>query len=167
MKKAIPISVMLTMIFMSTILHVESSAQCSEEHVFDEFKLGDNYSEIMKRSPYSQPCDNGPIDDRNRRYIVYGALSCRDHSFPNETTVMFYLKYSDEDSYNQPIEAFGYLYGSYFNDKTNFPLKPGDDLGVAQKELGEEIHTFNILRKEYTLKVHQFKADIYVICNPI
>ena len=165
MIKSIPLTVVSTAIFMSMVLHVESYAQSSKIYVFDGFKLGDNYSNVMQRSPYNQPCDDDPIDNQNRRFMVYGALPCRDNSFPNETTVMFYLKYSDEDSYNQPIEAFGYLYGSYFNDKTNFPLKPGDDLTVAQKEFGKEINTFNISRKEHTLKVHLFEGEIYVICD--
>lgn len=137
----------------------------TREYTFDGFKLGDNYGQIMQRSPYNLICDNDPIDNKARRFMCYTALACRDNSFPKETTVMFYLKYSGENKYNQPIEAFGYLYGSYFNDKTNFPLKPGDKLSKAKRKFGKELNTFDISRKDVTLKVHQFNSDIYIICN--
>lgn len=163
MKKVIFIS--MALLFTSIYLPLELAAQNSNEYVFDEFKLGDNYGEVMAREPYNKPCDNDAIDNKNRRFMIYGALSCRNDSFPNETTVMFYLTHSEEDKYNQAIEAFGYLYGSYFNTKTNFPLQPGDEMELAQKEFGKEIKTFNIERDEHTLSVHQFKADIYVISN--
>ncbi len=67
----------------------------------------------MKRAPYKSPCDNDPIDKRKRRFMVYGALPCRNRTFPQQTTVMFYLRHSKTDRYNQPIQAFAYLHGSY------------------------------------------------------
>ncbi|MDH5603322.1 MAG: hypothetical protein OEY51_05270, partial [Cyclobacteriaceae bacterium] len=110
MKKRNPQSLLLTIILACAMLPVHLHAQTNDGYVFDEFKVGDNFSEVVQRAPYNQPCDSDPID--NRRFIVYGALPCRDRSFPDETTVMFYLKNSEKDSYNQPIEAFGFLHGS-------------------------------------------------------
>lgn len=134
-----------------------------ENYTFDGFRIGDNYGELIKRSPYNLICDNDPIDNNARRFMCYTALPCRGNSFPKETTVMFYLKYSAENRYNQPIEAFAYLYGSYFNDKTNFPSKPGDKLNKAKRKFGKEINTFDISRKGVTLQVHHFSTDIYII----
>ena len=51
----------------------------------------------MKRAPYDAPCDNDPIDHNARRFMVYGALPCRDRTFPGKTTVMFYLAFSKAD----------------------------------------------------------------------
>ena len=108
----------------------------TREYTFDGFKLGDDYAnKVMSRAPYDKPCDNDPIDNNARRFMVYGAQPCRDLTFPNDTTVMFYLKYSAEDRYAQPIETFAYLHGSYFNDKSDFFIKPGVDVNpVTQNQ---------------------------------
>jgi len=134
-------------------------------YVFDNIQLGDNYGKLLQLPPYDKACDNDPIDNRNRRFMVYGGLPCRHNSFPKRTTVMFYLKYSKKNKYNQPIKAFAYLYGSYFNDKTNFPLKPGDSLSKAKKKLGSPKRKFNISRKRSMLTIYEFKEYVYVICD--
>jgi len=134
------------------------------EYTFDGFKLGDIYADkVMNRAPYDKPCDNDPIDKKARRFMVYGALPCRDLTFPDQTTVMFYLKFSDKGRYSQPIEAFAFLHGSYFNDKTDFFIKPGDKLEDARARLGAIIKNFQIKRKEYTLDVIQSAGDVYIL----
>ena len=138
----------------------------SIEYKWDGFKLGDNYAEkVMNRSPYDQPCDNDPIDNKTRRFMVYGAEPCRDRTFPDKTTVMFYLKFSEKDRYSQPIEAFAYLNGSYFHDKTNFYLSPGDKLEEARAKINAIVKNFRIKRKEYVLDVIQSAGDVYVLHN--
>jgi len=132
---------------------------------FDGFKLGDSYGDVMKRSPYDAPCDNDPIDNNARRFMVYGALPCRDRTFPGKTTVMFYLAFSKRDRYDQPIQAFAYLHGSYFNDKTSFPLKPGCKLGETKRHLGQAKRSLQIRRKRVTLTAHQFPGQIHVLAD--
>ncbi|MBI5481764.1 MAG: hypothetical protein HY906_23110 [Deltaproteobacteria bacterium] len=106
--------------------------QRAADYTFDGFKLGDEYAaKVMSRVPYDQPCDDDPIDKRARRFMVYGALPCRDRTFPEKTTVMFYLRFSDQKPLAQPIQAFAYLYGTYFDSRTSFPLKPGTTLDRA------------------------------------
>src|SRR6188508_2769646 len=40
---------------------------------FDGFRLGTEYGlKVMSRSPYNEPCDDDPIDQRARRFMVYG-----------------------------------------------------------------------------------------------
>ena len=76
------------------------------DYTFDGFKLGDEYAaKVMRRAPYDQPCDDDPIDKKARRFMVYGALPCRDRTFPDQTTVMFYLRYSEDKPLQQPIQA--------------------------------------------------------------
>lgn len=136
------------------------------QYTFDGFKLGDNYAQtVMNRPPYDQPCDNDPIDNNARRFMIYGALPCRDLTFPNQTTVMFYLKYSAKERYAQPIEAFAFLHGDYFNDKTDFFIKTGDKLEDARAKLGAIVNNFTIKRKEYTLEVIQSAGDVYILHN--
>ena len=133
---------------------------------FDGFKLGDNFAEkVMNRAPYDKPCDNDPIDNKTRRFMVYGALPCRDLTFPDKTTVMFYLKYSETERYAQSIEAFAFLHGTYFNDKNDFFIKPGDKLEDARAKFGAIVKSFQIKRKEYTLDVIQSAGDVYVLHN--
>ena len=109
------------------------------------------------------PCDNDPIDNYARTFMIYGGKKCRYSKFPNNTTVMFYLRYSEKNKYSQPIEAIGYLVGSYFNDKTNFPLRPGDDINLAFEYFGKEVNAFKIGRNEENLMVHVFNNKIHVI----
>jgi hypothetical protein len=135
-------------------------------YTFDGFKLGDEYAaKVMSRAPYDQPCDDDPIDKKARRFMVYGALPCRDRAFPDQTTVMFYLRFSEEKPLQQPIQAFAYLYGSYFNSRTDFPLKPGTTLDRAVKVLGTAGATFEIERKRTRLTVHPFPGDVYAVAK--
>jgi hypothetical protein len=136
------------------------------DYTFDGFKLGDEYAaKVMRRAPYDQPCDDDPIDKRARRFMVYGALPCRDRTFPDKTTVMFYLRFAEEKPLQQPIQAFAYLYGSYFDSRTDFPLKPGTSLDQARKALGKAGPSFTIERKRTTLTVHPFSGDVYVVAR--
>ena len=138
----------------------------SIEYKWDGFALGDNYAEkVMNRAPYDQPCDNDPIDNKTRRFMVYGAEPCRDKTFPDKTTVMFYLKFSEKDRYAQPIEAFAYLHGSYFDDKTNFFITIGDKLEDARARINAIVKNFQIKRKKYVLDVIQSAGDVYVLHN--
>ncbi|MCA9524618.1 MAG: hypothetical protein KC609_26810 [Myxococcales bacterium] len=131
---------------------------------FDGFKLGDRYTALLRRAPYDQPCDNDPIDKRSRRFMVYGGLSCRGRSFPGQTTVMLYLAFSSQNRYDQPIVAFAYLHGHYFDKKTNFPLKPGDPLSKAWRYFSPRgQHPFTIARKGLTLTVHPQPGQIYIV----
>ena len=134
------------------------------EYTFDGFKLGDNYAEkVMSRAPYDKPCDNDPIDDKARRFMVYGGLPCRDLTFPNKTTVVFYLRYSDTDKYAQPIEAFAFLGGDYFSDKTDHFITIGDKADETMTRFGVLIRTFEIKRKDLTLGVHQSAGNVYAL----
>jgi hypothetical protein len=136
------------------------------DFTFDGFRLGDEYAaKVMSRAPYDQPCDDDPIDKKARRFMVYGALPCRDRTFPDKTTVMFYLRFSEEKPLQQPIEAFAWLYGSYFNSRTDFPLKPGTPLARARQAFGKPGATFDIERKRTKLTVHPFAGDVYVVAK--
>jgi len=136
------------------------------DFTFDGFKLGDEYAaKAMARAPYDQPCDNDPIDHRARRFMVYGAKPCRGRTFPDQTTVMFYLRFSRERPYAQPIEAFAWLHGRYFDARSTFPLKPGDPLDRARKTLGEPRASFALERKGERLTVHPFPGDVFVVAR--
>ncbi|HEO64841.1 MAG TPA: hypothetical protein ENI73_03125 [Spirochaetes bacterium] len=153
----------ITTIFLIMTYAYPIGKKDSRSFTFDKFRLGDNYGKIMNRKPYNEPCDNDPVDKNKRREMVYGALPCRERTFPKKTTVIFYLKYSEKEKYTQPIEAFAYLYGSYFDDKTDFPLKPNDSLEDAKKEFNQPIKSFMLKRKRSILTVHKFKGNIFVV----
>ena len=135
---------------------------------FDGFKLGDRYeSKVTARAPYNAPCDNDPIDNRSRRFMVYGALPCRGRTFPEQTTVMFYLAMNPEGAskYEQPIVAFAWLGGGYFKSRSTFPLAPGEPKARAREVFGAALQTFDIAWKRWTLAVSRHKNDIYSIEN--
>jgi len=156
---------LITMISTSTFA-VEKSAT----YQFDGFKLGDKYgSTIMNRTPYTQPCDNDPIDNKTRRFMVYGGLKCRRGVFPEETSVMLYLTYRKNDRYDQPVEAFAWLGGKYFNTRSNFPAKIAMSLTEVRKLFGKPTGTMHIRRSKrggnILLVAIKFKGDVYAIIN--
>lgn len=142
-----------------------SPSYVASDFTMDGFKLGDRFGQVMKRPPYDQPCDNDPIDDRARRFMVYGALPCRERSFPEGTTVAFYIRYSDADRYAQPIEAFAWLGGDYFATRSDFPLKTGVDRARADAALGESDELFELRRSDHRLVVRGHPGPIYSLAD--
>jgi hypothetical protein len=132
--------------------------------VFDGFRLGSRYgSEVMTRDPYKQPCDDDPIDGKRRRFMVYGARPCRDRTFPEGTTVGFYLAYADSKSFDEPIEAFMWLGGNYFATRSDFPLKTGLPAAAAADALGAVTATFKVGEEDKALTVQKHPGDTYSV----
>lgn len=132
---------------------------------FDGFALGAPYaSAVMARAPYDAPCDDDPIDERARRFMVYGGLPCRGRAFPEETTVLFYLRFAAGDArLEQPIEAFAWLGGGYFSTRSTFPLRVGEPASRAEEVLGPAVRTFRLERKEHTLTVQTHAGDVHAL----
>jgi len=141
-------------------------ARDAASYTFDGFKLGTLYgSEVMARPPYDQPCDNDPIDNKARRFMVYSARPCRERTFPENTTVVFYLKYAETpDKYNQPIEAFGWLGGDYFASRSDFPARTGQPASAANEALGAPLKTFTVERKA-RLTVQRHPGDVWSLAE--
>ena len=59
---------------------------------FAGFRLEDSFQKVFRKSPYSKPCDDDPVDNRKRKAMVYGGLACRGRSFPKATTVVFLVE---------------------------------------------------------------------------
>lgn len=141
-------------------------ARDAASFTFDGFKLGTLFgSAVMSRPPYDQPCDNDPIDNKARRFMVYGARPCRERTFPENTTVLFYLKYTDTpDKYNQPIEAFGWLGGDYFASRSDFPARTGQPVSSANEALGAPLKAFTVERKA-RVTVQRHPGDVWSIAE--
>lgn len=136
---------------------------------FDGFRLGSIYqSEVMLREPYDKPCDNDPVKDEygfeKWRAMVYGgAILCRGRSFPEGTTVVFFLPFTEgRDRYAQPISSFAWLGGNYFSRRSTFPLSVGQSLSDAISKLGEPIRSLS-LRNNFVAHEHQGK--IYTLTD--
>jgi hypothetical protein len=146
----------------------QTSPRDATSYTFDGFKLGDLYgSTVMKRPPYDQPCDNDPIDNRSRRFMVYGALPCRDRTFPEGTTVAFYLRHEPAggDEYDQPIIAFAWLGGGYFSTRSDFPVHTGQPAAAAADALGAPLSSFEVSRKRETITVQRHPGDVYSLID--
>jgi hypothetical protein len=142
-----------------------ATARPATAYRFDGFKLGDTYSQVMARKPYDGPCDNDPTDNQKRRFMVYGGLPCRGSTFPESTTVMFFVRMGAPRSYAEPIQAFGFLHGQYFRKRSDFPIHPGDTVAQAIKVFGTALGTMTIQRKRAALTVHRFKGDVQVLAS--
>lgn len=131
---------------------------------FDGFKLGDNYGDkVLVREPYQKPCDDDPIDKKQQRFMVYGALPCRGRSFPEATTVAFFLAFTEdkEGRFNQPIEAFAWLGGNYFASRSSFPVRTGELAEVADKALGPVQLSFPLEEKGVSLQVRRHSERVW------
>lgn len=130
---------------------------------FDGFRLGDSYADVFKRTPYTTPCDDDPIDRaKTIRSMVYGGLPCRGMSFPDKTTTLFFFAFEDPDQFDKPIEAFAWLGGSYFAARSNSPLQLGAPAKDAIEVFGPPITSFEV-GKRVKLRIQEHKGSIFSI----
>ncbi|MBU1243992.1 hypothetical protein KJ612_12380 [Myxococcota bacterium] len=144
---------------------VTTPARATGPFRWDGFALGDTFDTVMSRAPYDNPCDDDAVDGRARRFMVYGALPCRDRVFPEDTTVFFFIEHTEDraQSLATKIVAFGYLHGSYFNTRTTFPLATGEEIGRVRSVLGAMRGSFTIERKDRSLLVERYDGDLHVL----
>ncbi len=141
----------------------DSPAKTAEDIVLDGFRLGDSYAELIKRTPYQDPCDDDPVDaEKTTRAMVYGGLPCRGQTFADGTTLVVFLPFEEPDVFNKPIEAVVWLGGSYFNERSNFGLKIGADRSAVSETLGKPTGRFVIL-DPLELVVEFYRGDQFVI----
>ncbi|MBL8740280.1 MAG: hypothetical protein JNK04_04270 [Myxococcales bacterium] len=140
-----------------------STPQDSRRYRMDDIQLGDSYASVMGRGPYREPCDNDPIDNDARRFMVYAAKPCRERSFPEQTTVLFYLAFAKQDRYAQPIEAMAWLGGTYFDKRSDFPAAIGLTPVEAEAKLGRAVAELELQRGGQLLKVRQHPGDVYSV----
>jgi hypothetical protein len=140
----------------------------AHEYRFDGLKLGDRYgTAVMKRDPYQRPCDDDPVDRKSRRAMVYGGRPCRGSAFPEGTSVVFLLPFAPdprEDALNQPVLVFAFLGGSYFNRRSNFPLRPGDPASRTAL-LGPVEAIISFPGYETTLRAERHPGDVYALLD--
>lgn len=140
----------------------------AHEYRFDGLKLGDLYATAARaRPPYDRPCDDDPVDHTTRRAMVYGARPCRGAAFPEGTSVIFFLPYvseHQEDWLRQPILAFAFLGGTYFNRRTSFPLRVGDP-AARTRILGPVEATISFPGYDTTLRAERHPGDVYVLLD--
>ncbi|MDY0004490.1 MAG: hypothetical protein RBU30_24555 [Polyangia bacterium] len=135
---------------------------------FDGFRLGDPYAGLLARAPYNRPCDDDPVDERKRRAMVYGALPCRGQTFPEQTTVVIFLKMNPPGApfTAQPVEALVWLHGSYFRKRSDFPVHPGDRLDLGRRKLGKATGQMALKdRRLPALTVWRFPGDVHLLAQ--
>ena len=147
----------------------EPPPRTAADYTVDGFKLGDDFSKVAAKAPYSQACDNDPIDHRARRFMVYGGKPCRERTFPAQTSVMLYLAFQESKKYEAPIEVIAWLGGHYFDNRSNFPVTVGTPLpeGDARKlsaalELPAGLQ-IKISWKSETLQATRFGRDVWIL----
>lgn len=84
---------------------------------------------------------------------------------------MFYLRYHDKNKYEQPIEAFAWLGGKYFDTRSNFPAKMGMTLEQVSKLFGKSLASIIIERSNTKVGIrliaYKFKRNIYAIADDV
>lgn len=126
----------------------------------DGIRLGDRYgSTVMSRDPYRRPCDDDGIENKRRRAMVYGGRPCRDHAFPDETTVIFLLDWADHDDFDQPIRTLAWMGGHYFDRRADLPFDIGDPVDRVRAAWGAPAESFTLGMLGYT----RYGAELHVI----
>ncbi|MFO0611876.1 MAG: hypothetical protein U0414_04760 [Polyangiaceae bacterium] len=115
---------------------------------FDGFQLGDVFAESVKgRSPYGAPCETALLERSGRRLIMFGPSRCARARFPERTGAVFFLPASKRRGAardEEPILAFAWFGGSWFTNRSDFPVYIGDPDTSASPKLGPARHIFEL-----------------------
>lgn len=109
----------------------------------DGIRLGAPVAEVLARAPYTTPCDVDPIDQRRATLYFWAAGPCHDAGpFPEQTSVVIVTPQAPKGASDQeqPVELVIWAGGSFFDSKTNLPVKIGDDATAARASLGTPTH---------------------------
>lgn len=143
----------------------EVSRRAATDYTFDGFRLGASFrSAVMSKAPYQHPCDADPIEDRGRTIVVYMGQECRGQTFPDRTTVLFYLRYAADDaSLDQPVEAIAWMGGSYFDTRSDFPARIGQPPAQVDRALGPAASTFRLGGRRRFVTVRAHPGNVYSV----
>lgn len=142
------------------------TARGAAAYTFDGFRLGTPYASVASRAPYDKPCDDDPIDKRARRFMVYAAKPCKDLTFPEATSALFCIAYAEgREMLDQPIVAFGWLGGRYFDERCDFPLRTGERASRVAEVLGAPTSSFAVERNDTALRVQGHAGDLWAIVD--
>jgi hypothetical protein len=136
-------------------------------YAFDGIRIGSRFGrEVMTRPPYDTPCDIDPLDHRTGQIVVYAAQPCRNRTFPEGTSIAFYLPAGSGggEDLNVPIETIVWMGGGYFNTRSDFPLHTGEPVQRAEQMFGKPARTFRLADGERTLDVLAFPSgDLFAV----
>jgi len=140
---------------------------------FDGFQLGDVFAESVKgRVPYGSPCETALLKKSKRRLIMYGPSRCARARFPEGTGAVFFLPATGSRGAardEEPIVAFAWFGGSWFTNRSEFPVYIGDPDTSASPKLGAPRHIFELYRPSSprTLIVRGHPGDIWSLSDGI
>ncbi len=131
----------------------------AQDVVVDGIRLGDRYgSTVMARDPYREPCDDDGVDEPRVRAMVYGGRPCRDHAFPDETSVIFLIDWAERDDFDQPIRTIAWLGGHHFDTRVALPVKIGDPAELVAASWGAPTDRLAL----GALSIARYGDDFYV-----
>lgn len=137
----------------------------------DGFQLGDVFADSVKvRAPYTTPCESVVSSRGKRRLIAYGPRRCVRARFPEGTLAVFFLPLTGTRGAardDEPIEAFAWLGGSWFTNRSDFPLFVGDHDTQASATLGPPHHILALhgSRSSGSLIVRGHPGDVWSLSD--
>jgi len=130
----------------------------AEEYNFDGISLGMNFKDdILTRAPFDVFCDDDPIDEGSRLFVVYTATDCRKTRFPEDTSVLMYFPDYPENKFDQPLEALAVIHGNYFDTRSDFPVKINAPLEDYEIEGEPQITPMRMI------EIMRYPGDITII----
>jgi hypothetical protein len=150
---------------LATVAFAEQTRRTATDYTFDGFRLGANLrTDVMSKAAYATPCDSDPIEGRKRTIVVYMGQECRGQTFPDNTTVLFYLPFAEGDaSLAQPIQAMAWMGGSYFDSRSDFPARVGQRPAQVDSALGRPTSTFRLGGRRRFVTVREHTGDVFSV----
>ncbi len=137
---------------------VESTAPAPKRALeLDGIALGDRLEGVLARSPYDQPCELDALEGQPRQIVIYDPEPCEGTSFPDATLLLLFVRRPPS---GRTIETIAWIGGTYFSERSSFPLENGTPKGVLDAALGSPVRSFP-LDGEPTVTVWQHRPELH------
>lgn len=166
-KETFVMGIAIALAFFSAVALAEQTRRTATDYTFDGFQLGANLKQaVMSKSAFAHPCDDDPIENNKRTIVVYMGQECRGRTFPQGTTVVFYLPHAEGDArLAQPIEAMAWMGGSYLDSRSDFPARVGQRPAQVDSALGRPTSTFRLGGRRQFVTVREHPGDVYSVVH--
>ncbi|GMV43921.1 MAG: hypothetical protein AMXMBFR64_56370 [Myxococcales bacterium] len=135
---------------------MEPPPRAGREYPVDGISVGQPLAEVRAREAYGEPCSMS--EAAARKVVIFGAKGCK-RAFTADTTAVLLV----EDG---KVGAIAWLGGSWFDNRTNFPVSLGTALPDGDpKSLGGAVEwpAAATLQLAEGLRATRFGPDIHIL----
>ncbi len=136
---------------------------------FDGVKLGQSMLSFYRHRLYAAPCDDDALPKHKLRVVVYAATPCRDRVFTENTSFVVFTDLDEKNPKDQAIRTVAWLGGSYFDSRSNFPLRLGTAMRTKRRRkqlaasLGQTVERTMTLQRQTVVTVTTLTGAIHLL----